>query len=240
MKAMIFAAGLGTRLYPFTTDRPKALVDVAGKAMLQRVIEKMGESGYNELIINVHHYGEQIIKFLNINNNFGLSVTISDERDELLDTGGGILKASKWLEGNDPFLVYNVDVFSNIDLNLFRIYHQQMGGLATLAVRDRKTARYLLFDESMQLSGWRNIKTGDAISSRLCKEYNPFAFSGIQLINPAIFPLITETGKFSLIPLYLRLAKEHKIVGFNDHSTLWMDLGKPDQIIEAENYLNLK
>ena len=237
MKAMIFAAGLGTRLYPFTADRPKALVEVAGKALLQRAIEKLEKAGYSDLVINIHHFGDQIIKFLAKNNNFGLSVTISDERDELLDTGGAILKASQWLGGEEPFLVYNVDVLSNIDLNSFRQYHQQKGGLVTLAVRDRKTARYLLFDESMQLSGWRNIKTGEEISSGFSNEYNPFAFSGIQLINPEIFPMITETGKFSLIPLYLRLAKDQKIIGFKDQSTLWMDLGKPDQIIEAEEYL---
>ena len=240
MKAMILAAGLGTRLYPYTADRPKALVEVAGKTLLHRAIEKVSEAGYNDLVINVHHFGDQIIRFLEVNQNFGLNISISDERDQLLDTGGGILKAAPWLKGDQTFLVYNVDVLSNLDLNLFLQYHHKRGGLATLAVRDRKTARYLVFDELMQLTGWRNIKTGEEIKSRTGGESNLFAFSGIQLIDPEIFKLITETGSFSLIPLYLRLAKEYPIIGYPDQSTLWMDLGKPDQIIEAEKYLGTK
>ena len=237
MKAMIFAAGLGTRLFPFTADRPKALLEIAGKTLLQRAIEKVSSAGYTELVINIHHFGDQIIRFLELNNNFGLSVTISDERDQLLDTGGGILKAAQWLDGDEPFLVYNVDVLSDIDLKLFMDYHFERGGVATLAVRDRQTARYLIFDKSMQLGGWKNIKTGEAINSRVCSESNLLAFSGIQLIEPKIFKLITETESFPLIPLYLRLAAEHPIFGYIDQSSLWMDLGKPDQIIEAEKYL---
>lgn len=237
MKAMIFAAGLGTRLYPLTSDRPKALVEVAGKTLLQRAIEKVSSAGYNELVINIHHFGDQIISYLKANNNFGQSIAISDERGELLDTGGGILKAAEWLDGNEPFLVYNVDVLSTIDLDLFRKYHLERGGVATLAVRDRSTARYLAFDESMQLTGWKNIQTGEEILSA----NNPFhillAFSGIQLIDPGIFNLITETGSFPIIRLYLRLAVNNPIFGYHDQSSLWMDLGKPEEISEAENYL---
>lgn len=236
MRAMIFAAGLGTRLYPLTVDKPKALVEVAGKTLLQMAIEKVSQAGYNDLVINIHHFGDQIIEYLE-NNNFGLNITISDERGQLLDTGGGILKAAPWLDGNEAFLVYNVDVLSNIDLQLFRKYHEEQGGLATLAVRERKTARYLAFDDKMQLSGWRNIKTNDEIASRSMLNCRLLAFSGIQLIEPAIFKLISETGSFPLIPLYLRLAAEHRILGYNDQSTLWMDLGKPDQIKEAEKMI---
>lgn len=234
---MIFAAGLGTRLFPLTTDRPKALVEVAGKTLLQMAIEKISVAGYNELVINIHHFGDQIIRFLAKNNNFGLSITISDERGQLLDTGGGILKAAPLLEGKEPFLVYNVDVLSDIDLQLFRKYHEEHGGLATLVVRERKTARYLAFDESMQLSGWKNIKTEEEISSRNMQNCRLLAFSGIQLIEPEIFNLITETGSFPLISLYLRLATDHRIMGYRDDSSLWMDLGKPEQIIEAEKYV---
>lgn len=237
MKALIFAAGLGTRLYPLTIDKPKALVEIGGRTLLQMAIEKVSQAGYNDLVINVHHFGDQIIEYLAKNSNFGLDIAISDERDQLLDTGGGILKAAPWLNGDEAFLVYNVDVLSNIDLQLFRRYHTEQGGLATLAVRDRKTARYLAFDEIMQLSGWRNIKTGDEIASRNMQNCSLLAFSGIQLIEPAIFKLITETGSFPLIPLYLRLAEEHRIMGYNDQSSLWMDLGKPSQIIEAEKYI---
>jgi NDP-sugar pyrophosphorylase family protein len=237
MRAMIFAAGLGTRLFPLTLDRPKALVKIAGKTLLEMAIEKVSQAGYHELVINVHHFADQIIQFLSQNNNFGLNITVSDERGQLLDTGGGILKAAPFLKGEDPFLVYNVDVLSNIDLQLLKKYHAQTGGLATLVVRDRSTARYLVFDDQMQLSGWRNIKTGDEIVSRNMQNCCLLAFSGIQLIEPAIFKLITETETFPLIPLYLRLAKEHRIMGYKDPSSLWMDLGKPSQIKEAEKYI---
>jgi len=238
MKAMIFAAGLGSRLYPLTRDKPKALVEVAGKTLLRRAIEKVRDSGYNELVINVHHFGDQIISYLEANDNFGLSITISDEREELLDTGGGILKAAEWLDGNEPFLVYNVDVVSDIDLSLFRKYHLEKGGVATLAVRDRSTARYLAFDESLQLTGWKNIQTGEEILSGENLGCNLLAFSGIQLIEPQIFKLITETGTFPIIQLYLRLAVNQAIYGYKDPSSIWMDLGKPQQIIAAEKYLN--
>jgi NDP-sugar pyrophosphorylase family protein len=238
MKAMIFAAGLGTRLYPITLNKPKALVEVAGKTLLQMAIEKVSNAGYHELVINVHHFGDQIIDFLKTNNNFGLSIIISDERGQLLDTGGGLVKAAPWLEGVEPFLVYNVDVLSDIDLYQFRKYHEERGGLATLAVRYRETARYLAFDESMQLAGWKNIKTGDEIVSRKMQNCSLLAFSGIQLIEPAIFKLISETGSFPLMSLYLRLAAQHRIMGYLDNSNLWMDLGKPDQIKEAEKFID--
>ena len=234
---MIFAAGLGTRLYPITLNKPKALVEVEGKTLLQMAIEKVSNAGYHELVINVHHFGDQIIDFLKVNNDFGLLIKISDERGQLLDTGGGLVKAAPWLEGDEPFLVYNVDVLNDIDLYQFRKYHMERGGLATLAVRDRKTARYLAFNESMQLSGWKNIKTGDEIVSRNMQNCSWLAFSGIQLIEPAIFKLISETGSFPLMSLYLRLAADHRIMGYLDNSNLWMDLGKPDQIREAEKII---
>jgi len=234
---MIFAAGLGTRLYPLTIDKPKALVEIAGKTLLQMAIEKVSQAGYHDLVINVHHFGDQIIRFLEKHDNFGLNINVSDERNQLLDTGGGILKASTWLDGDQAFLVYNVDVLSNIDLQLFRKYHEEQGGLATLAVRERKTARYLAFDKTMQLLGWRNIKTGDEIIARNMQNCSLMAYSGIQLIEPEIFKLITETGNFPLIPLYLRLASDHRIMGYIDQSSLWMDLGKPDQIKEAEKII---
>jgi|SRR5665647_607539 len=237
MRAMIFAAGLGTRLYPLTIDKPKALVEVADKTLLQMAIEKVSMAGYHDLVINIHHFGDQIIEYLEKNNNFGQNITVSDERSQLLDTGGGILKAASLLDGDDAFLVCNVDVLSNIDLQLFRKHHMEQGGLATLAVRDRKTSRYLAFDEAMQLSGWRNIKTGDEIAARNMYNCSLLAFSGIQLIEPTIFELITDKGSFPLIPLYLRLAADHRIMGYHDQSTLWMDLGKPEQIKEAEKMI---
>jgi NDP-sugar pyrophosphorylase family protein len=237
MKAMIFAAGLGTRLYPLTKNIPKALVKIAGKTLLQRAIEKVSQSGFDEIVINVHHFGEQVINFLELNHNFGLNIQISDEREQLLDTGGAILKAAPLLQGPSPFLVYNVDVLSNLDLCGFYKAHIKNEGLATLCVRNRETSRYLSFDKAMMLTGWRNISTGEEIIARNSTFTQLFAFSGIQIMNPKILDLITEKGKFSLIPLYLRLAADHKIFGFEDTSSLWMDLGKPGQIEIAEKMI---
>jgi NDP-sugar pyrophosphorylase family protein len=237
MKAMIFAAGLGTRLRPLTDNKPKALVEVAGKTLLQRAIEKVSDAGFREIVVNIHHYGDQIIDFLKKNNNFGLDIHISDERDELLDTGGGILKSRPLLGDSEPFLVYNVDVLCSLDLKKLLNWHREHKALATLVVRKRETARYLLFDKEMQLSGWTNIKTGEIKMARQTPEVGKFAFSGIHIIEPSIFPLITETGKFPIIPMYLRLAAQNAICGFEDTSDLWMDLGKLEQLKVAEEML---
>jgi NDP-sugar pyrophosphorylase family protein len=238
MKAMIFAAGLGTRLRPLTDNKPKALVEVAGKTLLQRAIEKVSDAGFDEIVVNIHHFGGQIIDFLKKNDNFGLDIRISDERGELLDTGGGILKARQLLEGLEPFLVYNVDVLCSLDLKKLLEWHRKHKALATLVVRKRETARYLLFDKEMQLSGWTNSKTGEIKMARQTPEVGKFAFSGIHIIEPSIFPLITETGKFPIIPMYLRLAAQNAVYGFEDTSGLWMDLGKPGQLKVAEEMLS--
>lgn len=237
MKAFILAAGLGTRLYPFTSDRPKALVELKGKTLLERAIRKVSELEVSEIIVNVHHFGDQIINYLLENKNFGLPVTISDERDQLLDTGGAILKARPLLGENEPFLLYNVDVLSSVNLSDLLNFHNNNNGLATLSVRNRQTDRYLIFNPEMLLSGWRNMKTGEEKLSRTGENLKDFANSGIQIIRPEIFPLITESGKFSLIQLYLRLAKSEEIYGYLDTSDLWMDLGKPDQLIEAQKIM---
>jgi NDP-sugar pyrophosphorylase family protein len=237
MKAMIFAAGLGTRLFPLTQSKPKALIEIAGKTLLQRSLEKVCEAGISEIVINIHHFGEQIRNFLQRNDYFGLNISISDETDELLDTGGAILKAAPLLKGNVPVLVYNVDVLSSLNIQDLLSYHLKKGAMATLAIRERKTARYLMFDEEMQLGGWTNIATGQEKIVRQSKQLNPWAFSGIQILDPQILDLITETGKFSLVSLYLRLAEKYPIFGYPDSSSLWMDLGKPDQLKEAEKML---
>ena len=234
MKALILAAGLGTRLFPYTSDRPKALVELNGITLLEHAIRKVSELNVSEIIINIHHFGDQMIEFLKAKENFGKSITISDERDQLLDTGGAILKARYLLGDKEPFLVYNADVLSSIDLHGLVKYHFEKGGLATMAVRERITDRYLLFDPQMKLSGWKNVKTGEIKIVRDQEALESFAFSGIQIIQPELFPKITETGKFSIIPMYLRLAKENNIFGFYDHSNLWMDLGKPDQLLKAQ------
>jgi len=235
MKALILAAGLGTRLFPYTSDRPKALVELNGITLLERAIRKVNELNVSEIVINIHHFGEHIIEFLDEKENFHLPIKISDERDQLLDTGGAILKARPLLGDLEPFLVYNVDILSSIDLNELSVYHTSRGGLATMAVRDRMTDRYMVFNPEMILSGWRNIKTGEEKLVRNSNRLENYAFSGIQIVEPEIFSLITETGKFSVIQLYLRLAGQHNIYGFSDQSSLWMDLGRPEQLAAASN-----
>lgn len=236
MEALIFAAGLGTRLKEQTQNKPKALVLLAGKPLLQHVIERLKSFGIVHIVINVHHFADQVIEFIENNHSFGIQIDISDERELLLDTGGGLKKAGHFFTGNEPILIYNVDVVSNLDLNNLLGFHRLDNALATLVVRQRETSRYLMFDKNMLLSGWKNFSSGEIIVSREASFANskPFAFSGIHIVQPEILDLITEEGKFPIMDLYLRLAKSQKIKGYLDQSDLWMDLGKPDQIIEAE------
>ncbi|MFH1936765.1 MAG: nucleotidyltransferase family protein, partial [Bacteroidota bacterium] len=218
--------GLGTRMRPITNSMPKALVVVDGKPLLQQALEHVKRYGIGDVIINVHHFPGLIVDFLRGHDNFGLEITISDESDELLETGGGVKKASWFFNDGEPFLVRNVDVISDLDLSQMARIHTATHPLATLAVRDRETSRYFLFDEQVNLCGWENRKTGER---RICREIvkeRPLAFSGIQIIQPELFPLITEEGKFSLTELYLRLAGEHLIRGYLDSGSVWRDIGK--------------
>jgi len=226
MKALILAAGLGTRLQPVTNSIPKALVMVDGKPLLQHALEHVKRFGIHDVIVNVHHFPGQIVDFLAAHDNFGLEIAISDESDELLETGGGVKKASWFFQDGEPFLVRNVDLLSDLNIERLLESHLEREALATLVVRDRLTSRYLLFDQTMQLCGWENRKTGERLNYREEKEMIPLAFSGIQVINPEIFPLITERGKFSLINLYLRLATNHSIRGTLDEASYWKDVGK--------------
>lgn len=236
MEALIFAAGLGTRLKEQTQNKPKALVLLAGKPLLQHVIERLKSFGIVHIVINVHHFADQVIEFIENNHSFGIQIDISDERELLLDTGGGLKKAGHFFTGNEPILIYNVDVVSNLDLNNLLGFHRLDNALATLVVRQRETSRYLMFDENMLLSDWKNFSSGEIIVSREASFANskPFAFSGIHIVQPEILDLITEEGKFPIMDLYLRLAKSQKIKGYLDQSDLWMDLGKPAQLMEAE------
>ncbi|TKG97341.1 nucleotidyltransferase family protein [Puteibacter caeruleilacunae] len=243
MIAMIFAAGLGSRLRPLTNDRPKALVEVAGKPLLQHCIENLKDVGVTKVVINIHHFGQKIIDFLEEHNNFDIDIRISDERDELLDTGGGLKKASSILlsmltEENEPILIINVDIISSVSLKNVIAQHQEHENMATLVVRDRSTSRYLLFNDEQQLVGWTNISTKEVKESRPLKgDENRLAFSGIHVISPNIFQLITEEGKFSIIHTYLHLAKTQKIQAYHDKSKLWFDLGKFEQLKQAEEIL---
>lgn len=236
MEALIFAAGLGTRLKEFTHDKPKALVLLAGKPLIQHTIEHLINFGITHIIINVHHFADQVIEFIESNHSFGIQIDISDERELLLDTGGGLKKAGRFFNGNEPILIYNVDVISNLDVNNLLEFHKRSMALATLVVRQRETSRYLMFNPDMFLTGWKNFSSGETIVSRedLFAESRPLAFSGIHIIEPKILDLITEEGKFPIMDLYLRLAKDHPIKAYIDQSELWMDLGKPAQLAEAE------
>ncbi len=236
MKALLFAAGLGTRLKEHTQDKPKAMVSIAEKPLLQYAIEHLKQFGISDVTINVFHFAEQVISFIKENNSFGINIHISDERPQLLDTGGGLKMAGSYLKGEEPILIYNVDVISNLDLNVLLKYHQEQKALATLVVRQRETSRYLMFDQNLQLTGWKNFSSGETIISRpeSFADAQPLAFSGIHIIQPELLDLITEEGKFPIMDLYLRLAKDQSIKAFIDQSDLWMDLGKPDQLLAAE------
>ncbi|MBN1924779.1 MAG: nucleotidyltransferase family protein [Prolixibacteraceae bacterium] len=237
MKAIVFAAGHGTRLRPLTNNCPKALIEIKGKPLIGHTLQNLSKYGVNEVIVNVHHFSEMVISYLE-KTDTGIDVTISDERDCLLDTGGGLLKAKGFFNDGNPFFAVNVDIISTVNLNDVMAFHNKTNALATLVVRNRQTTRYFMFDRSNQLTGWKNNMTGEEIISRDgFKNSVPLAFSGIQVISPAIFDMITEKGKFSLTPLYLRLAKENSIIGYEDRSPFWIDVGKPGKIQEAEKWI---
>lgn len=239
LNAMIFAAGLGTRLQPYTASKPKALVELAGKTLLERAIVKLLDHGVDRIVINVHHFAGMIEKFLEEKNYFDADIRISDEREQLLDTGGGLKKAIDLFIPNAPVLIYNVDVLSSIDLNHLIENHKKTEALVSMVTRNRESSRYLYFNDDHQLTGWKNCKTGQSIVARNdMNRSQPMAFSGIHLVDPKLFTMIKEEGKFSIINLYLRLAKTEKIVAYKDNSDLWYDLGKPEQLIKAEEEIN--
>jgi NDP-sugar pyrophosphorylase family protein len=214
-QAMIFAAGLGTRLYPLTGTIPKALVEVAGKQMLERVIEKLKVYGVQRIVINLHHFPDQIRSFVRQNKDFGIEILFSDESELLLDTGGGLKKAAKLFDRSQPILLHNVDVLSGLDLCKMADFHYERKAMATLFVQERISSRYFLFDKNQRLSGWRNVKTGEEIIPvKPAGELVELAFNGVHLISPEFLELITEEGKFSIVQVYLRLAAKHQIVGY--------------------------
>jgi NDP-sugar pyrophosphorylase family protein len=239
MKAMILAAGLGTRLRPLTEDRPKALVTVAGRTLLEMVLARLRTFGVREVVVNAHHHAEMILKYLKDNNNFDMRIEVCCE-NVLLGTGGGLKNASYFfLEGNrnlqEPFLLHNVDVLSAIDLGRMMQYHMEQKALVTLAVRDRKTSRYLLFDEDGQLCGRRAGVDGKAEMVLPARQVQALAFSGIHVLSPRIFEMFQEEGAFSIISAYMRLAEQkEKIIAFDADESYWRDLGRPEEIRQAE------
>lgn len=233
MKAMIFAAGLGTRLYPITQTTPKALIKVKNIPLIEIVIRRLMTFGYNEIIINIHHHADQIEQFVQSKNDFGIRIAFSDERDKLLDTGGGLKKASWFFDDGKPFLVHNVDVISDIDFGQLMERQIDSKALVTLAVKTRPSSRYLLFDHQNCLCGWENTNTEEKIIVRPSAEIQPYAFSGIQVVDPDIFNYISQEGKFSIIDVYLKLAAGHIIKSFEHNKSLWLDVGKVESLTKA-------
>ena len=253
MQAMIFAAGMGTRLKPLTDTMPKALVRVGGEPLIKHVIQNLSEAGVDRIVVNVHHFAQQIIDYLTENDNFGLDIRISDESAGLLETGGGIKHAAQLFAPDAPILIHNVDILSNVDL---RCFYQRAGGLlkadastpasadapdALLLVSERKTQRYLLFDDTMRLVGWTNIATGEVkspysdLDPKACRMY---AFAGIHALSPRMLPLMQQfPDRFSIIDFYLQTCATHRIEGFAKDNLLLMDIGKLDTLAQAEEFL---
>ena len=238
---MIFAAGIGSRLKPLTDNMPKALIPVNGKPMLEHVILKLKAFGFDQIVINIHHLGEQIIDFLKANNNFGIQIFISDEKDYLLDTGGGLKKAQQFLQGDEPFLIHNADIISDIDLKKLYDSHLENNPLATLLVSQRETSRYLLFDKSNKLCGWRNRETGEIKSFYpyfAPSHYQEYAFGGIHVLSPQIFDWLQEwTGRFSIINFYLSVCAKTNIRAYVAEDLHLLDIGKPETLAQAEEWM---
>lgn len=237
---MIFAAGLGTRLKPLTDSKPKALVEIDGKPLLEHVITKLTAAGFDEIIINIHHFAGQIIDFIRQKNNFGVRLEISDERQMLLDTGGGIQKAAWFFDDDKPFLVHNVDILSDIDLQSLYKNHLETGAEATLAVSNRTTSRYLFFDPAMRMRGWINEATGEVkpTGTAINPNWRKLAFSGIHVISPSLLQKMT-TGKYSIIDFYLSCVNDSYLAGFHQENARIIDVGKLQSIKEAEEFMSV-
>jgi len=264
MKAMIFAAGLGTRLRPLTDTMPKAMVPVGGRPLLRHVMDRLMSYGYDDITVNVHHFAEQIVEYISAHEGIaaapGKGIHISDETDLLRETGGGIAHARNFLDGGEPFLIHNVDILSNLDLAAVRQAHRA-DALATLVVSERETSRYLLFDDDMRLVGWTNVKTGEikspfaevaaiggvglrsgqgaacGIDLSKCRK---LAFSGIHMMSPEVFALMEGLPeKFPIIDFYLSVAAEKPIYGYIPEGLRMLDVGKVDSLAEAESFLNI-
>lgn len=243
MKAMVFAAGLGTRLKPLTLTMPKALVPLHGVPMLERVIKNIIACGITDVVVNIHHFGDQIIDFLARNNNFGINIAISDERDLLLDTGGGILRAQSLLDGDEPFLVHNADIFTDLDLHNIINHHLASGADATLLVKQRTTQRYLVFDGQNRMQGWTNIATGEVKPESLTIDASThlLAFGGVHVISPKVFAHLKQFAtepKFSIMPFYISACRQLNIQGFNPSGYNWFDIGKMETLHQAEQFLS--
>jgi NDP-sugar pyrophosphorylase family protein len=232
MKGMILAAGLGTRLKPLTDTKPKALIDVGGYTLLELAIRYLKKYGIKDIIINLHHFPEQIIQYVREHRSFDINIEFSDESSGLLDTGGAIQHASEFLKGKGPFVLMAVDILTNLDLSQMIASHKKKGSLVTLAVKKRETSRSLIFNQEMHLTGWKNNQTGEVKGNSIMNNSIYLGFSGIHLIEPSIFDLISEEGTFSIIDLYLRLMKAQIIHGFLDEQSTWLEFGRLHRLQE--------
>jgi NDP-sugar pyrophosphorylase family protein len=234
MKAMILAAGLGTRLKPFTDKHPKALALVNGKSLLQRNIEYIQKIGITEVLVNVHHFADQIIDAVTTNNGWGSTITISDETDAVLETGGGLKKAAWYFENETSFVLLNADILTNLDLEALVAQHTSTGALATLAVSVRNSSRYFLFDEAGKLCGWKNQNTGEykptLLNDSNTEHLQAKAFSGIQVIDTKLLSLTQREGKFSMVDVYLDLCATHDILAYDHTGATLLDVGKPENL----------
>lgn len=235
MKGMILAAGLGTRLKPFTDKHPKALASVNGKTLLQRNIEYLKSFGVDDILINVHHFADQIIEHIELHRQFGINITISDETNEVLETGGGLKKASWFFSDGQPFVLMNVDILTDMNLHDLVEYHQSHHALVTLAISDRKSSRCFLWNKNHELCGWRNKQTGEERISREDSNLVEKSFSGIHIIDPLFFKYLTQEGKFSIVDTYLEAARSERIIGFDHSGCHLLDVGKPESITLAES-----
>ncbi|MFN3665228.1 MAG: sugar phosphate nucleotidyltransferase [Sediminibacterium sp.] len=237
MKAMILAAGLGTRLKPWTDHHPKALAVVNGKSLLERNVLYLQQYGIYDVLVNVHHFADQIIHAIEINKGWGSNISVSDETDMVLETGGGLKKAEPYFEGETHFVMMNVDILTKLDLGKMVAQHLHLHPLATLAISERNTSRYFLFDDKGTLKGWRNIQTGEEKPSHISGTYpnlKQMAFSGIHVIDTTLFNLMNREGKFSMVDVYLDLCATQQIHGFDHTGVALVDVGKPESIVKAE------
>ncbi len=236
MNALIFAAGLGTRLAHLTKEIPKALVEVDGKPMLLHAIEKMISVGVTRIVINMHHHADKVKAFVEGLDFKGVEIFLSDESNELLETGGGLIKAAPLFDMSKPIILYNSDVITGADLNNMVSFHEKNKGLATLMIKKRDTSRYFLFDSQFRLSGWENISTGDKIITRENTFLDSYAFSGIHIVNPEIIELLGKERKFSITQGYLDLSEQYLIYGWKDWSEYWFDIGTPEKLASVNQF----
>ncbi len=235
---MIFSAGLGTRFRPWTENHPKALALVNGRSLLQRNIQYLQQYGITDVVVNLHHFPDQVIQEIGKNKGWGSNIIISDESDELLETGGGLVKARPLLEGDEPFITVNVDILTDLDIHKLLHFHNDRKPLVSFGVTNRITSRYFLFDDSDRLCGWRNTNTGEEKIAIGKPGLIQKAYSCVVVFQPDIFSLIKQKGKFSLTETYLDLAKKHLILGYDHSGDKLVDVGKPESVGVAEKFFN--